>query len=412
VADRSRLVNNVPSFRGVAASYFFRIGAPLEMNTPTPFSTNSDDTELSDLTDDAESAAKREGLPAGFRMRANAHYVDQLETTPRPALRHVAISAIENETLRDAPEQLTASVRRHGILQPLIVQHDPRGRQYRLLAGRGRLAAARAAGLREVPCIVHTISDAEAADLMEAVRATAGRTESAPQPSPGPAVALYPAQRELESALTTIESCTPLLQQTSAAARRAALQVIVAECRRSQRLVRAMRALTDAVPMRRILLKPGDLFARLGEAFREEQGLLGLEPVIHVNADPQLAFYGDDDLLLTAMTSSLSALTAAAGDRLRDVAFIAMPAPAGGAVVLELTDRSLVLSESFVRTAFTNAWPVTDGDTILLLLQAARRIVSTHGGSITAFSDTTRTTIRLQLPADQIARPVIDRAAN
>ena len=382
------------------------------MNTPTPFSTNSDDTELNDLNDDAESSGKREGLPAGFRMRANAHYVDQLETTPRPALRPVAISAIESETLRDPPEQLTASVRKHGILQPLLVQHDPRGRQYRLLAGRGRLAAARAAGLREVPCVVHTITDAEAAELMDAVRVTTSRSESAAPAALTPAVTLYPAQRELESALTTIESCTPLLQQTSATARRAALQVIAAECRRSQRLVKAMRVLTDAVPIRRILLNPAALFARLGEAFREEQGLLGLEPVIHVHADPQLAFYGDDDLLLTAMTSSLSALTAAAGDRLRDVAFVATPAPAGGAVVLELTDRSLVLSESFVRTAFTSAWPVTDGDTILLMLQAARRIVSTHGGSITAFSDTTRTTIRLQLPADQIARPATDRSAN
>ena len=382
------------------------------MNTPTPFPANRDDTELTDLNDEAEPSGKREGLPTGFRMRANAHYVDQLETMPRPALRPVAISAIESDTLRDAPEHLTASVRKHGILQPLLVQHDPRGRQYRLLAGRGRLAAARAAGLREVLCVVHTITDAEAAELMDAVRAGAGRGEAAVPVALAPAVALYPAQRELESALTTIESCTPLLKQTSATARRAALQVIAAECRRSQRLVKAMRVLTDAVPMRRILLNPADLFARLGEAFREDQELLGLEPVIHVHADPHLGFYGDDDLLLTAMTSSLSALTAAAGDRLRDVAFIAMPAPAGGAVVLELTDRSLVLSDSFVRTAFTNAWPVTDGDTILLLLQAARRIVATHGGSMTAFSDTTRTTIRLQLPADQIARPVIDRAAN
>lgn len=381
------------------------------MNPSTPFSTNSDDTELNDLNDDGE-PAKREGLPAGFRMRANAHYVDQLETPPCPALRPVAIAAIESETLRDAPEQLIVSVRRHGLLQPLIVQHDPRGRQYRLLAGRGRLAAARAAGLREVPCVVYTISDAEAAELMEAVHVTDGRADSAQQPAAGAAVALYPAQRELESALMTIESCTPLLKQASATARRAALQVIAAECRRSQRLVKAMRVLTDAVPMRRILLKPGDLFARLGEAFREEQALLGLEPAIHVHADPQLAFYGDDGLLLTAMTSSLSALTAAAGDRLRDIAFTATPAPAGGAVVLELTDRGLVLSESFVRTAFTAAWPVTDGDTILLMLQAARRIASAHGGSITAFSDATRTTIRLQLPADQIARPVIDRATN
>jgi hypothetical protein len=69
------------------------------------------------------------------------------------------------------------------------------------------------------------------------------------------------------------------------------------------------------------------------------------------------------------MTNALAALTAAAGDRVRDMTFTAAPNPAGGTLSIELTDRSLVLSESFVRTAFTTAWPVPDGDTVLLMLQ-------------------------------------------
>jgi len=380
------------------------------MNPPNPLS--NDDADFGDLIDDAEPAAKREGLPDNFRMR-NAHYVDQLESPPRPMLKALAISTIETETQRDdAPESLIASIRKHGLLEPLLVQQSFRGRHYRLIAGRRRMAAARAAGLREVPCVVHTVSDAEAAVLIDATRSGGDSVEAPVTPHPlAPVVALYPAQRDLESALTTIESCAPLLIQSSATARRGALQVIGVECQRSQRLLKAMRVLTDTVAMHRALLKPTDLFDRLTDTFRNEQQLLGTEPAVQIHSEPQLAFYGDDDLLLTAMTSAMAALTAAAGDRQRDVAFIASGHPAG-TVSLEITDRSVMLSESFVRTAFTTPWPVPDGDTVLVQLQAARRIAMAHNGSLTLSSDTTRTTFRLQLPAEHVSRSPKDRSAN
>lgn len=376
----------------------------MEMNSPTPLSSGNEPTDFPDLTDDTNATGKpREGLPAGFKMR-NAHYVDQLETAPRPTLKSLQVSVIDGEALRDANETLVASVRQHGVLEPLVVQQTPRGRHYRLIAGRGRLAAARAAGLKEVPCVVLTISDAEAAELSEVAR-NIERPES-PQPAaPAPSLgALYPAQRELESALSTIDSCTPLLNQSSPAARRAAIQVIAGECRRAQRLVRAMKVLSDSAPMHRSLLTPANLFERVSDTFRDEQRLLGSEPAIRIHAEPQTAFYGDEELLVTAMTSVLSALTAAAGNRGREVAMTAAANVGSGTVSLELTDRSVVLSESFVRTAFTTPWPVPEGDTVLLLLQAARRIVAAHGGSIVLFSDATRTTIRLQVPSEQGAR--------
>lgn len=47
---------------------------------------------------------------------------------------------------------LEASVRAEGILQPLIVEN--RGDHFTVIAGHRRLAAARRAGLREVPCIL------------------------------------------------------------------------------------------------------------------------------------------------------------------------------------------------------------------------------------------------------------------
>ena len=55
--------------------------------------------------------------------------------------------------------ELTESVRRHGLLQPLTVRRLGGG--YELIAGERRLRAAQAAGLGEVPCIVMTMDDAE-----------------------------------------------------------------------------------------------------------------------------------------------------------------------------------------------------------------------------------------------------------
>jgi ParB family chromosome partitioning protein len=57
------------------------------------------------------------------------------------------------QAFRDAEmESLVASVREHGILQPLVVARHGSG--YQLIAGERRLRAARAAGLTEVPVVI------------------------------------------------------------------------------------------------------------------------------------------------------------------------------------------------------------------------------------------------------------------
>ena len=59
--------------------------------------------------------------------------------------------------------ELAASIRRHGILQPLTVRRMPEG--WELIAGERRLRAARMAGLETVPCIEATADDGESALL-------------------------------------------------------------------------------------------------------------------------------------------------------------------------------------------------------------------------------------------------------
>ena len=55
--------------------------------------------------------------------------------------------------------ELTESIRRHGILQPLSVRRI--GTSYELIAGERRLRAGIQAGLTEIPCIVMHMSDQE-----------------------------------------------------------------------------------------------------------------------------------------------------------------------------------------------------------------------------------------------------------
>ena len=58
-----------------------------------------------------------------------------------------------------ALQELTESVRQHGVIQPLSVRRV--GGSYELIAGERRLRAAQAAGLGEIPCIIMTMDDTE-----------------------------------------------------------------------------------------------------------------------------------------------------------------------------------------------------------------------------------------------------------
>jgi ParB family transcriptional regulator, chromosome partitioning protein len=56
-------------------------------------------------------------------------------------------------------EELVASIRRHGVLQPIIVR--PSGEGYEIVAGERRWRAAREAGLVRIPAVVREIGDKE-----------------------------------------------------------------------------------------------------------------------------------------------------------------------------------------------------------------------------------------------------------
>lgn len=111
--------------------------------------------------------------PRQIRNQTAVLRVDQLEAHPGN-VRQVVGNVTE----------LAASIREHGILEPLVV--TPLGGDlYRILAGHRRAAAARLAGHDRVPCIVRTFGDVDDAEeivvmLVENVmRADLGPVEKA-----------------------------------------------------------------------------------------------------------------------------------------------------------------------------------------------------------------------------------------
>lgn len=62
--------------------------------------------------------------------------------------------------------ELTQSIRSHGILQPLLVRPHPAvAERFQIVAGERRWRAAAAAGLHQVPALVHDMPDSEAAAI-------------------------------------------------------------------------------------------------------------------------------------------------------------------------------------------------------------------------------------------------------
>jgi ParB family chromosome partitioning protein len=89
---------------------------------------------------------------------------------PGRALLQLAIEAVERNPEQPRKrfdeaklEELAASIRLHGVVEPILVRRE--GSKYRIVAGERRWRAAQRAGLREVPAILREASDREAFEL-------------------------------------------------------------------------------------------------------------------------------------------------------------------------------------------------------------------------------------------------------
>jgi ParB-like nuclease domain len=138
----------------------------------------SDSNERLSIEDlEIETVNAREGLPSGYRMRADRHYVDQLAASADgQPVRMLSLAQLDVDPPKPTADlrPLIESVRVHGIVQPLLVRR--RDSRFVVVAGRKRLLAAQLLRLPSAPCLVHELTDAEAAALATADNLSVGQS--------------------------------------------------------------------------------------------------------------------------------------------------------------------------------------------------------------------------------------------
>jgi len=112
----------------------------------------------------------KRGLPQRAVMRADSHYVEELT---RRSGRHIGSmiplqfiepNAEQPRTSLGNIEELAASIREKGVLEPILVRNIAPNR-YQIVSGERRYRASLAAGLQEIPCIEKEVDDAEVAEI-------------------------------------------------------------------------------------------------------------------------------------------------------------------------------------------------------------------------------------------------------
>ena len=332
-------------------------------------------------------------------MRADAHYVEQLDSSPSsPSVRLIDAKTIEvrGDDPRPAPSFIE-SIKRHGILQPILVQ--TRGGRYRLIAGRKRLAAAIAAGLREVPCLVQRVDEEQAGILAEATNLPAQEQALAARP----VAAVVPVERGagateyLAQSLLALASSANLLSGGSPLTTAVAADLVRAEASRALQLLLASRVLRDEVPVSRLKVPLRTVIDRAMQMTLPERRLRATEVLVLADGIRDAAVRGDDELLASALAGLVMATVGLVGEKGGPTTLSALIKD--GRVTFAVAQESLSVPESWVERTFDAVWPVASPAAgTLALLQSARRIGELHGGATTATSIESGTSFNLTLP--------------
>ncbi len=183
--------------------------------------------------------AEREGLPRGYRMRADTHYVDHLgsQSAGQP-VRMVAVDQIASSQTIDPHDlrPLIDSIRTHGIVHPLLVSRGETG--YVAIGGHKRLAAARFLRLPTVPCLLHHVDEAQA---MVLARADNLHTLSPARPDATTSMTTA-VQHAIAQSLGIVQASAGVIQTSPPHLARAAIDLVAAHAWRAARLLDALDA--------------------------------------------------------------------------------------------------------------------------------------------------------------------------
>jgi hypothetical protein len=288
---------------------------------------------------------EREGLPRGYRMRADKHYVDLMaaHSTDQP-VRMVPIGQIDADATIPAADLrlLIESIRSYGIVHPLLLRRQ-NGR-YAIVAGRKRLSAAQILHLPTVPCLVHELDDARALALATADNVVVGQMNQSAEGSSLPA-----AVREIVGHhLATIRGCGDLVSNGAQSLTRPVLDLIRAHAWRAARLGDAMDLIMNA-PQRpgreRALTTITD---ELIKGFEPESRLNGF--TLHAQIRGELSTSGlNDHDVLAGLSGAVLAVLPLVEQAIRPTILITGATSGPASVVLEVSQSDVPVSANITR---------------------------------------------------------------
>ena len=330
-----------------------------------------------------EAPFQREGLPPGFRMRHDAHYVDQLTSRPvtAPQVRLIPLRDIDAERPSEPLEldALARSIGRLGVLQPLLVR--PRAGRFELVAGTRRLAAAAMAGLAEVPCLVHQVDDVRAKALHDADNLRTAET---------PAEVATPASSELSSAglaelaqsVGAIGSCLHLLADRETVLRdRVALDLLRTEVHRAGRLVKCLTVLGHDPALSESDLSLATVLEQAVEGFAAERRLSGASVGVEIGDGP-LDLRGDADWLSVGLSAALGGMLAMVhGTKAPALSIRVSASGTRASLMIEIAQQSVTVPAWALGRFFDQAWSDRPGGfQAAAELAATRKIAQLHRG--------------------------------
>ncbi|MEL7061453.1 MAG: ParB/RepB/Spo0J family partition protein [Acidobacteriota bacterium] len=123
----------------------------------------------------SSSSSKKRGLPKRVKMRHSSHFVEELaQRDHTPVGRFVPIASVtpdpnQPRTTMGSLEELAASIRAKGVLEPILVRPMPDGLSLAgdllIISGERRYRASLEAGLEEIPVIEMDVGEDEALEI-------------------------------------------------------------------------------------------------------------------------------------------------------------------------------------------------------------------------------------------------------
>ena len=364
---------------------------------------NEEEDNVQHFADDATHQAEsqpiiREGLPATYRMRADAHYVEQLDTrVGGPSIQCLSVTTISalSAPLGDPIPTLVKSIARFGVLQPLLVQRCHGS--LRLIDGRKRLRAAAMSGLSEVPCIIHDVEDRETMALADAANILQRQNEAAVSPpSPSDGIEIYD---PIAGILSTIELALPLLASLpSSLPHTTATDLIRAETWRAATLLKAWHILRHGIPLVDLTCSVRGLLTAVAQRAEPARRLRGVVLESDFGISQTVVIAGDPLIFETALSGLLIATSAAVAGHSHARVHLAASVQSTSHVEITVSQEGGAMSPAWESRAFDAAWEHPGGPSASLWMLAARTVAESSGGRLIVSQSGSRATVAMVIP--------------